>query len=222
MKRLSIIILFALPFIFTSCEGDFADMFGDILSQATGEAEVTITKENSVDTTLFFEFSAISNIDTTIESVDISYLIGISAHTSLEEEEIDFPYMLCTLGDTLEGLHNVNFIVDTNFILHFNYEEFARTNRENIVAIIADEENWYIGSTGSIQLNQYESYGGLVEGTFNNIAAYHLTQDLVDLIVDYYEMGNITSVMTEIANIPTVVLNGSFTSRNLDVMSYLQ
>ena len=109
MKRLSIIILFALPFIFTSCEGDFADMFGDILDQAVGEAEVTITKENSTDT-LEFEFSGISNIDTTIENVDISYLIGLSAHTSLEEQEIGFPYMLCTLGDTLEGLHNVNFV----------------------------------------------------------------------------------------------------------------
>ena len=221
MKRLSIIILFALPFIFTSCEGDFGDMFGDILDQAVGEAEVTITKENSTDT-LEFEFSGISNIDTTIENVDISYLIGLSAHTSLEEQEIGFPYMLCTLGDTLEGLHNVNFVVDTNFILHFDYEEFVRTNRENIVAIIADEENWYIGSSGTIQINQYESYGGLVEGTFNNIVAYHLTLEECEGIIYDYESGNVISAVTRIANFPTVVLNGSFTSRNLDVLQYLQ
>lgn len=221
MKRLSIIILFALPFIFTSCEGDFADMFGDILDQAAGEAEVIITKENSTDT-LEFEFSAISNIDTTIENVDISYLIGLSAHTSLEEQEIGFPYMLCTLGDTLEGLHNVNFVVDTTFILHFNYEEFVRTNRENIVAIIADEENWYIGSSGTIQINQYESYGGLVEGTFNNIVAYHLTLEECEGIIYDYESGNVISAVTRIANFPTVTLNGSFTSRNLDVLQYLQ
>ena len=222
MKRLSIIILFALPFIFTSCEGDFADMFGDILDQAAGEAQVTITRENSIDSTLIFEFSAISNIDTTIENVDISYLIGLSAHTSLEEQEIGFPYMLCTLGDTLEGLHNVNFVVDTTFILHFNYEEFVKTNRENVVAIIADEENWYIGYTGSIQLEQYESYGGLVEGTFNNIIAYHLTLEECEGIIDDYNSGNVISAVTRIANFPTVVLNGSFTSRNLDVLQYLQ
>lgn len=224
MKRLSVIILFALPFIFTSCEGDFEDFFGDLLDQASGSAEVFALEENSNDTVFngSFEFSAVSVIDTTIENVDISYLIGISAHTSLEEQEIDFPYMLCTLGDTLEGLHTVNFTIDTSFILNFDYEEFVQTNRENIVAIIADEENWYIGSSGSIQLDVYEGYGGLVDGSFNNVIAYHLTQEIVDEVVENYEAGDIVQTLGIIANIPTVRLHGSFSSRNIDVMQFLQ
>ena len=224
MKRLSVIILFTLPFIFTSCEGDFDDFFGDLLDQASGSAEVFALEENSNDTIFngSFEFSAVSVIDTTIENVDISYLIGISAHTSLEEQEIDFPYMLCTLGDTLEGLHTVNFTIDTSFILNFDYEEFVQTNRENIVAIIADEENWYIGSSGSIQLDVYEGYGGLVDGSFNNVIAYHLTQEIVDDVVDNYEAGNIVQTLGIIANIPTVRFHGRIPSRNIDVMQLLQ
>jgi hypothetical protein len=224
MKRLSVIILFALPFIFTSCEGDFEDFFGDLLDQASGSAEVFALEENSNDTVFngSFEFSAVSVIDTTIENVDISYLIGISAHTSMEEQQIDFPYMLCTLGDTLEGLHIVNFTIDTSFILNFDYEEFVQTNRENIAAIIADEEKWYIGSSGSIQLDVYEGYGGLVDGSFNNVIAYHLTQEIVDDVVDNYEAGNIVQTLGIIANIPTVTLHGNFSSRNIDVMQFLQ
>ena len=224
MKRLSVIILFALPFIFTSCEGDFDDFFGDLLDQASGSAEVFALVANSNDTVFnsTFEFSAVSVIDTTIENVDISYLIGVSAHTSLEEQEIDFPYMLCTLGDTLEGLHTVNFVIDTSFILNFDYEEFVQTNRENIVAIIADEENWFIGSSGNIQLDVYEGYGGLIDGSFNNVVAYHLTQEIVDDVVDNYEAGNIVQTIGIIANIPTVTLHGSFSSRNIDIMQFLQ
>ena len=224
MKRLFFVIVFALPFIFTSCEGEFGDMFGDILDQASGNAEICALDEISNDTVFngTFEFSAISDIDTTIENVDISYLIGLSAHTSLEEQEIGFPYMLCTLSDTLQGLHNVDFAIDTTFILNFNYEEFAKTNRKNIIAIIEDEENWYIGSTGGIRLEQYESYGGLVEGTFDNIVAYHLTQEIVNNVTSDYNSGNIVSALARIANIPTVILKGSFSSRNIDVMDFLQ
>ena len=74
MKRLSVIILFALPFIFTSCEGDFDDFFGDLLDQASGSAEVFALAANSNDTVFnsTFEFSAVSVIDTTIENIDIS------------------------------------------------------------------------------------------------------------------------------------------------------
>lgn len=223
MKRLSIIMMMALPLFFASCEGGFEDLFNDIVSQATGDAQVYVINNNDSGDTLrseIFEFSVASNIDTTIDDTEISYLVGFSSHTSLEEATIDFPFMFYTLSDTIVGTHYINLQLDTAFIANFDYKEFVNTNRDNVIALIADEETWYIASSGAIQLNEYEGYGGLVQGEFTNIQAYKLTKTAVEEIQDLYNSGDIFAAVEKIEAIPVVFLNGDFNSRNLDVLSF--
>ena len=100
--------------------------------------------------------------------------------------------------------------------------EFLNSNQDNMVAYIQDEETWYLASSGSLQLDSYEGYGGLVEGQFQNLVAYKITKADVDSIVADYESGNYVSMSERVENIQKVLLNGEFKSRNLDVLQFLE
>ena len=100
--------------------------------------------------------------------------------------------------------------------------EFLNSNQDNMVAYIQDEETWQLASSGSLQLDSYEGYGGLVEGQFQNLVAYKITKADVDSIVADYESGNYVSMSERVENIQKVLLNGEFKSRNLDVLQFLE
>lgn len=224
MRRIVTIFLVAMPFLFVSCEDMIGGIFDDLVDQISGNAQICVLDETGADTlhTNVFEFSAATNIDTVIDEIDLSYVVGLSAHGSLEEQEVDFPFLFYTFSDTLAGLHTVNLSVDTSFILNFDYMEFLNSNQDNMVAYIQDEETWYLASSGSLQLDSYEGYGGLVEGQFQNLVAYKITKADVDSIVADYESGNYVSMSERVENIQKVLLNGEFKSRNLDVLQFLE
>lgn len=223
MKRLSIFLVMALPLIFTSCEGGFEDLFNDIVSEATGNAEIHVLDYNTSDTlqSEAFEFSVASSIDTIIDEIPISYLAGFSSHTSLEEAEIDFPFMFYTLSDTVVGTHYVDLQLDTSFLLHFDYEEFVNTNHDNVMALIIDEDTWIIASSGSIELTDYEGYGGISAGSFSNMVAYRLTKSAIEEIQTLYDAGDFLAIGEKIEEIPVMIISGEFNSRNLDVLSFI-
>lgn len=223
MKRLSIIMMMVLPLFFASCEGGFEGLLGDIVSQATGNAKIYVIDDNNNSDTLrseIFEFSLASNFDTVIENVEISYLVGFSSHTSLEQTTIDFPFMFYTLSDTVAGTHYIDLQLDTAFIVNFDYEEFINSNRDNVMALIADEETWYVATSGSIQLTEYEGYGGLIQGEFAGVQAYELTKSAIEEIQSLYKSGNILEAIEKIEAIPVVSLSGDFNSRNIDVLGF--
>jgi hypothetical protein len=224
MKKLWYILI--TPFILAGCEDiDFDNMFGDILDEITGNASMVAYNNNSNDTVYAETFNASTimyTADTTSEGEISDYLANIAANTNIDSGEVTFPYMFFSLDDTIEGnYYSINCPIDLAFILDFNLDNFIGNRSNNLLVIALSETNWIIASNGSINLTNYEGYGGLIEGNFSDVIAFELNQEIINEIIEDANNNDLVSALEKIESIPCLRLDGNFESRHLNINSFL-
>lgn len=215
------ISIVATIFAMASCEitsDDNSDPGSDI-DGILGEATIQVACDGVTTETHFT-----SSVMDVITEEDAYATIDISACVDLLDVELEFPYMAFQFRDTTAGIYNLNPVVTPQLLMDFNYETITDMISSpagfNFVIIAISDTSWFITKSGSINVTSYaDRAGDLMEGSFNNVTAYYLTQGNVDrfndAINDIIGGGGMPDINDYVKE---ATISGSFSSRRASVV----
>lgn len=243
-----IVAALCLP-MFTSCDEDLSSILSsDALGTITLTTSQAANGEQLYgnDSTITFK-SGLCNVnhrdihididtlgvdyDTTLLNVNAGAIyIGVNGVNVMENTaNIDWPLFGMNLRDTVVGTYLIRVPVNT-----FSFLEYLDTSSINslvaegltfqtlpfnLFAVAANKDSYYIGYYGSVSVNNFGSYGTMIEGTFNNVKAYYITTDKIrEMLALTPEQRAATTLADEL---PSITFNGTFTSRRANMTSVI-
>ena len=237
MKKTLLFMAAAMVCMFgmTSCDGETIDLnqFSgqDILGHITlvvseaqegqplAEGDTVALKSAMCDAT----FEIVDGITVNAGSVFVGTASDIVANGNTN---INYPLCGINLRDTLAGTHAVSCPVTD-----FSAFEYARTgnwaalilgagmNLGNVVVLAMDEDNYFLGYQGSIEITEFSSVGSLVKGQINNLKAFYITKTQMEALWAMSEEER--SAITPINYFQSVTLNGEISSRRANMEDVL-
>jgi hypothetical protein len=169
--------------------------------------------------------------DTTLLNVNAGAIyIGVNGVNVMENTaNIDWPLFGMNLRDTVVG--NYFFFLPVQTFAFLNYLDTSSINSLvatgltfqsmpfNLFAVAASKDEYYIGYSGSVSVNNFGPDGTMIEGTFNNVKAYYVTttklREMIDLGAEEWNTRTLAS------ELPTITFNGTFTSRRANMTSVI-
>lgn len=139
---------------------------------------------------------------------------------------INYPLCGINLRDTVAMNYVISCPVDD-----FSALEYARQQNwtglllsgtvqlGNVLVLAADEENYYLGYEGSIDITEFSNVGSLVKGTVNNVKAFYVTKAQMQAL-DAMSAEE-RAALTPVNYFPTVTLNGEISSRRANMEDVL-
>ena len=219
----------ALALLFTACTEEE-------LNNLAGNIKVSVTQaDGTAADSLIFQSSLNDEVDSATIILGMESKILTSGGA-----KVDFPFVGAKLMGISEDTYPITFpISDTNFLFHLDWTELI-TNSENaynLLVVAMSENAYYIGATGSIEVEEYPEMGELLKGSVRNVEAYYITSaeieelrtliataadptadgfaDAVARLAPYATAGNYIDYF------PKVTFNGTINSRKANISSVL-
>lgn len=236
MKKTFFLMAAAVACLFgmTSCEGEDIN-----LSQFTGQdvlGHITLTATNVQQGQPLTEGqtielkSAMCNVkfDTVYEGEDVNVdagalFVGTASDIIANgNTSINFPLCGINLRDTVAKNYVVSCPID-------NFDAFEYAKQENwnallisnsvhltnVIVLAMDEENYFLGYDGSINITEFSAVGGLVKGQINNMRAFYITKAQMEALWAMTEEER--GAYTPVNYFQSVTLNGEISSRRANI-----
>jgi hypothetical protein len=229
MKKITLFgVVVTMAMMMASCDDlNLNNLFSDddVLGDIIGNATVVISRngaEGPQTDSIRFISSITDVFDVTVgdmKSEQGASTIDISANVELNDAnvELEFPFMYFRLGDTVSGVYPMDTIVTLDLLQGLNFERLVDVLADpaggNMVLIAENDSCWYITYSGNLTVAQYPTVGKLVEGTFNGIGAWYITQSKVNELNDDINNYNLAHIDDLEYYFPRVTLTGNFSSR---------
>lgn len=180
-KILALAMAVSALFAFSACEIDGLDELIDTNS-ILGKVQVTTSNGEAgvtyVDgTTLRFN-SSLCNAVITDTSLYTMVLATERDLVDNNEYELSYPLIGMKLFDTVAGVYNINHTMSYEFLISVDWKHLLTANDTvgNMFVMAVDEDGFYFGMNGSIELSEYNGMGTLVKGNINNLRAVYMSR----------------------------------------------
>lgn len=223
-------IILSLAFAMTSCDGLNLNSIFNPEEELVGNASIVITRNNDgviEHDSIHFTSSLVDVFD--FADVDSTLgegysTIDISANVNLSEANVSlaFPFMYVRLDDSTAKSYTMDTILTIDLLNGLDFAKLvnvlANPDGGNMVLIAENDSCWYISHAGEFVVTRYPTVGNIVEGTFNNVEAWYVTQAKINELNDDIQNYNFAHLGDLNYYFPRVTINGNINSRRWSII----
>ena len=180
-KILALAMAVSAMFAFSACELDGLE---DLIDTNSILGRIDVTTSNGQDGVTYEDGTTIRFMSSLCNAVvtDTSlHTMVLATQRNLVDDnayELSYPLIGMKLFDTVAGVYTINHVMSYEFLISVDWKHLLTANDTvgNMFVMAVDEDGFYFGMNGSIELTKYNGMGTMVEGTINNLQAVYMSR----------------------------------------------
>lgn len=180
-KILALAMAVSALFAFSACEIDGLE---DLIDTNSILGRIDVTTSNGQDGVTYEDGTTIRFMSSLCNAVvtDTSlYTMVLATQRNLVDDnayELSYPLIGMKLFDTVAGVYTFNHVMSYEFLISVDWKHLLTANDTvgNMFVMAVDEDGFYFGMNGSIEISEYNGMGTMVKGNINNLQAVYMSR----------------------------------------------
>lgn len=180
-KILALAMAVSALFAFSACEIDGLE---DLIDTNSILGRIDVTTSNGQDGVTYEDGTTIRFMSSLCNAVvtDTSlYTMVLATQRNLVDDnayELSYPLIGMKLFDTVAGVYTINHVMSYEFLISVDWKHLLTANDTvgNMFVMAVDEDGFYFGMNGSIEISEYNGMGTMVKGNINNLQAVYMSR----------------------------------------------
>lgn len=180
-KILALAMAVSALFAFSACEIDGLE---DLIDTNSILGRIDVTTSNGQDGVTYEDGTTIrfmSSLCNAIVTDTSLYTMVLATQRNLVDDnayELSYPLIGMKLFDTVAGVYTFNHVMSYEFLISVDWKHLLTANDTvgNMFVMAVDEDGFYFGMNGSIEISEYNGMGTMVKGNINNLQAVYMSR----------------------------------------------